>query len=163
MRLVALALLGLVVGSVASAAPVPKQKALDNPDLAAMQGAWKLTDVSFNGNSTGDKFAADLELTMEFRGDTATTVGKKYKQRITHTVALDVNTNPRRLTMSDSKETDLDGKPVENADAKKTHAAIYKIDGDTLTTASFIDAETEVPKGFADKGVISMTYTRVKK
>lgn len=162
MRLVALALSAALAGSIASAAPVPKEKPPENPDLAAIQGKWKLTDVTFGGKSLGAEFVADLELTMEVRGSTATTVGVKHKQRITSTLTLDVNATPRRMTTSDGKETDLDGKPVPNPDAKKASVAIYKLDGDTLTVAGRIGDES-ASKDFAGDDVVTMTYTRVKK
>lgn len=163
MRFVALALFALVVGSVGSAAPVPKQKPVDNPDLAAMQGTWKLTDIKTGGLSLGAEFAADLKLTMEVRDNTMTSTGLKFKQRITNTFVLDTTASPRRMTVVTGKETDLDGKPTPDAPSPKTTVSIYKLDGDTLTIAGVFGDEKDPPKGFADKGVMSMTYTRVKK
>ena len=163
MRFVALALFALLVGSVAAAAPVPKEKPPLNPDLAAMQGTWKLTDIKSGGLSLGAKFAADLELTMEVRDGTMITTGQKFKQRITSTFALDTTADPRRITVATGKETDLDGKPLADAATPKTTVCLYKIDGDTLTIAGGTGDEKDPPKNFTDKGVMSMTYTRVKK
>jgi uncharacterized protein (TIGR03067 family) len=160
-RFAAIVLFGLAAAS-ATAAPVPKQKAEGNPDLAAMQGKWKLTDVAFNGKSLGAEFVADLDLTLEVQGNKTVTTGVKHNQRITATVSLDRNANPRRMTSTDSKETDLDGKPAQNPGTKKTTVAIYKIDGDTLTIAGPI-GEGELPKDFAGNDTITMTFTRVKK
>ena len=159
MRLVALVLFA-AVGPV-SAAPVPK--AVENPDLAAMQGQWKLTDVSFNGQSLGAEFVAKLELTMEVRDTTTVMTGMQHKQRITNTITLDPTAKPRRMTSVTTKETDLDGNPPANPAAKKKSASIYKIDGDTLVIAGTTGDEKTSPKDFSGEGVVSLTFTRVKK
>ncbi len=162
MRFLALALTVGLLASSGRAAPVPKQKAPDNPDLAAMQGKWVLADVRFNGNSLGADFAADLKLTMEIKGDTSVTVGEKFKQRVTADLVFDRDASPRRLTYANSKDTDLDGKPVQDRDAKPTNRVIYKIDGDMLTIGGFMDGN-EWPKDFVGKGVMVMIFKRVKK
>lgn len=162
MRFLALAMaVGLVVPA-GFGAPVPKPKAPANPDLAAMQGKWVLTDMTFNGLSLGADFAKDLKLTMEIQGDTCVTVGEKFKQRLTADMVFDRDVTPPRLTYTNSKDTDLDGKPVKGRDTKPTSRVIYKIVGDTLTIGGTMDG-TEFPKDFTDKGVAVMVYTRVKK
>ena len=166
MRFVALALFAATtvfvsVGPAVVAAPVPK--AAENPDLTAMQGKWTLTDIAFNGQSLGAEFAAKLEMTMEVRDNTTVTTGLQHKQRVTNMIALDATANPRRVTTTTTAETDLDGKPVANPAAKKKGVAIYKIERDTLVIAGVMGDEENAPKGFADKGVVSMTFTRVKK
>ncbi len=69
MRKCVLFTLVVAFGSMSSAAPVPKHllKTPENPDLTAMQGKWKLTDVAFGGQSRGADFATQLELSLEFR------------------------------------------------------------------------------------------------
>jgi len=155
----------IAVGLLASAgpgAPVPKEKAPANPDLAAMQGKWVLTDMTFNGLSLGADFAKDLKLTMEVKGDTSVTVGEKFKQRLTADLVFDRDVTPHRLTYTNSKETDLEGKPIKDRDTKPTSRVIYKIAGDTLTIGGTMDGK-EFPKDFTDKGVMTMTFKRVKK
>lgn len=165
MRFVALAVVLALLAPLAHAgraAPVPKEKPPENPDLAAMQGQWVLTDMKFNGLSLGADFAKDLKLTMEIKGDTCVTVGEKFKQRITANMVFDRDANPRRLTHTNSKETDLDGNPVRDRDVNPTSRAIYKLAGDTLTVAGFMDGK-EFPKDFVGKDVAVMVFTRVKK
>ena len=57
MRKCVLFTLVVAFGSMSSAAPVPKHllKTPENPDLTAMQGKWKLTDVAFGGQSLDRK------------------------------------------------------------------------------------------------------------
>jgi uncharacterized protein (TIGR03067 family) len=162
MRYFALAVVVCSGAAVGRGAPVPKEKAPANPDLAAMQGKWVLTDMTFNGISLGADFAKDLKLTMEIKGDTCVTEGQKFKQRITAEMVFDRDVTPHRLTYTNSKDTDLDGKPPKDRDPKPTSRVIYKIAGDTLTVGGTMDG-TEFPKGFGEKGVMTMTFARVKK
>ncbi|AMV28977.1 hypothetical protein VT84_31575 [Gemmata sp. SH-PL17] len=166
MRCAVLVLLVVLVGPT-PAAPVPKHlmKEGEHPDLAALQGKWSLTDIGLNGTSLGPVILDQLEVTTEVRDNTVAITLSKLNARLSGTFKLDTNASPRRLTSTDMKETDLNGKPSATL-APEAFVMIYKIEGDTLVLAINTGDQKEAPKGFSGKDgetVASLTFTRAKK
>ncbi len=166
MRCAVLVLLVVLIGS-AHAAPVPKHlmKEGDHPDLAALQGKWRLTDIALNGTSLGPGILDQVEATTEVLDNTVAITLSKLNARLSGTFKLDTNASPRRLTSTDMKETDLNGKPSATLDPEP-FVMIYKIEGDTLVLAINTGDQKEAPKGFSGKdgeSTASLTFTRAKK
>ena len=170
MRTAALILFAAIV-PVAGAAPVPKHlmKEAENPDLAALQGKWTITGIALDGTELPADLIAGLNLTFEFKGDTAVLTNPTQKETVTATVKLDLTAKPRRITFSNEKTTDLDGKPTK-ADAKSLGTLIYKIDGDTLVVAGRADSPDKKAVGAPDDFVgkpgsntATLTFKRVTK
>lgn len=150
------------LGGGSPAAPVPKHLMKDADDLQAMQGLWKVTEYTLNGQPIG----GTGELTLEFRGGTVVATAEKENLRTTAAVKLDPKASPPRLAWGEAKATDLKGQPVQNAGAEKAWAMIYKFDADTLVLAANVSNQAEPPKSFDGKdgsATIIMTLTRVKK
>jgi uncharacterized protein (TIGR03067 family) len=174
MRTAALDLFGVVIalvgfaGGPVAAAPVPKHlmKEPENPDLAALQGKWKLTRIGFGGMDLTGDVLDQIDMSLEVRGDTLVMTAAKQNLRSTTTVKLDANSKPRRITFADSKATDLEGKPVNNPGAEKMGIAIYKVEGDTFVFAAKTDGKAGIPEDFGggpNTDTAVMTFTRVKK
>lgn len=150
------------------AAPVPKHlmKEPENPDFAALQGKWTLTNLSFAGMQLQGDTLAQIEMTVEFKGDILVMTAAKQNMRSTTPVKFDTNTKPRRLIFGEGKATDLEGKPIDNPGAEKMGIAIYRVEGDTFIMAAKANGKEGVPEGFdgkADSDVAILTFTRVKK
>ena len=175
MRTAALGLFGVVIALVGSAgglpvaaAPVPKHlmKEPENPDLALLQGKWKLTRIAFGGMDLTGEVLDQVDMSLEVRGDALVVTAAKQNMRSTTTLKLDTNKNPRRIIFADGKATDLEGKPINNPGAEKMGTAIYKIEGDTFVMAAMVDGKAGVPADFGggqNTDVAVMTFTRVKK
>jgi uncharacterized protein (TIGR03067 family) len=166
-RLALLALFASGSLTIAGAAPVPKQKD-DNPDLAALQGKWKLTGMTLEGFSLSVEVADGLGYTLEFQDDKAIFTQTTQKMRTLATVKFDLKAKPRRIVFTNVQTVDLDGKPkVQSGDLG---VLIYKIDGDTLVVATNPNdndgANNEVPADFVGKpgsNTVVMTFKKVKK
>ena len=165
--LVLFAAVGLV-GRPATAAPVPKHlMADDGPDRAALQGKWELKELTLEGVPLPAEIVAQLNTTMEFRGDVCVLTLGARNERVTATVKLDVTARPRRMVCGNETTTDLGGKPLKKGrDALGT--VIYKLDGDTLTLGSSADRKTDPkapPADFAStpgSDTVVMTFKRAK-
>lgn len=153
-------------GERAAAAPIPKQAKDANPDLTKLQGTWELSDIAVNGASVGADLIATVATSMEVRDDTVViTANGQQKMRTTSKLKFDLTTNPRRVTYTDTKHTDFDGKPVDLPVPEKGANAIYKFDGDTFVVATTGDGK-DPPADFDAKPgsiVAVVTFKRVKK
>jgi uncharacterized protein (TIGR03067 family) len=105
-------------------------------------------------------------MTLEVRGDTMTLTIPRQNQRSTATLKLEATKTPRRLTWTDIKTTDFDGKPTATPSEQKVVIGIYKLDGDRFVMAIEGDGKDSVPEDFAGKpgsATHAHTFTRVKK
>lgn len=140
------------------AAPVPKdrEKPKENPELTAMKGEWKLTGIMFNGQSIK---ADNLDITWDIQGESAVVIDHSNKRRTTMKLKIDSDTKTRRLTFTDAKQTDLEGKPLETGVSPTAPSVIYTLEGDTLE----IKPEMTADKSGVNTPNVSTTFTRVKK
>jgi uncharacterized protein (TIGR03067 family) len=173
-RRTALVLFGLAVCLVSSvgervgAAPVPKHlmKEPENPDLDALQGEWLLAGVVHDGTVLPAGTVREIQLTLEVRGTVMAVTFPKANSRLAATLKFDLNTNSRRLTFDDQKQTDLKDNPKNLADVEKWSAAIYKLEDDTFVLATQNGNTGGVPKDFVSvpgSDAVVLTFTRVKK
>lgn len=169
MRLPALGLFAATVAVVASlgggapGAPVPKHLMKDgDTGLEPLQGQWKLTRVEFAGQPVPP---AAMDVVLEFRGGELRTVSEQQNRRTTTAVKLDPKA--AQLGWDGATLTDLKGQPLKDPESEKPCAMRYKLDGDALVLAVNIGGDrAQAPKGFGGKdepGVVTMTFTRVKK
>lgn len=158
----AAAVLGAPLGG-ATGAPVPKHLMKGDPNLAALQGEWRLAEIALGGKPLGADVLGQVELTLEVRGTTFMMTAAKQNLRTTSTIKIDATTDPRRLTSSGGRATDLKGEPAKNAGAEQAGTMLYKIEGDKLVLASNNTDRNQAPQSFNDTGVVSLTFTRVQK
>lgn len=171
MRTVALVLFAVLLGSVGTAAPVPKHLMKDADgatDRAALEGTWELATIARDGEQLSDDITAAQKIAMAFRGTECVIKLPVCDQIVTATVSLDATAKPRRMSFANEKVITFAGKPLMPTE-KQMHAVIYKIDGDTLTLGSHADRskppETP-PAEFAEKsgsGVVVMTFRKMRK
>ena len=119
----------------------------DRTEHVGIEGAWRLTEVQLNGNNAPPTQAVDTfytkTYTVTLNGKTS---GGSYRIDITH--------KPSHLDLTPSDPVASGGKTVWH---------IYQIDGDTLRIARMSRKPTLLrPQGFKDKGLIVLTYKRVR-
>ena len=160
MRFVALVLFAALFASAALAAPIPKQRTKEwEDDKAKLQGKWKVESWERGGQSVlagaGAAQQIDIDMELEFSGDTLTTTVKTGKTVQAFTVAV-VYDADRRIRKINPQSTD---KP--NGGPKEPLLG-YSLDGDKLLIASNGAGQATNPlKPGPDDTVV--TLTRVKK
>jgi uncharacterized protein (TIGR03067 family) len=136
----------------------------DHPDLAALEGTWRLSGLALEGAELPAEYVEKLALTLEFRGSTVVITATKEKARTTATVRVDSTTQPRRLLFINEKTTDLGGKPVE---ITRMGTPFYKLEGDVLTLAGVgesagkkVDEGRDAFAGKSGSNVAVLTFKR---
>src|SRR5437763_62584 len=119
------------VGKPAAAAPVPKHLMKEpETDKAKLQGKWKLQSLKLGEMELGPDLIGTLEMVFELRGDTltATVNAAGTVQKSTATVKYPAagGTGPKRISMTDAKTVDQNGKAVNNG-GKKDDSFTYTI------------------------------------
>jgi uncharacterized protein (TIGR03067 family) len=132
----------------------------EHPDLAALQGRWKVESKSYRGGSFG---FPDTETVWEFRGDTwaASSKWHGYVSASASKVALDSVDGVKRLKYTSCRRLDKDGKP----DGEEPDGVLwYRLDGDELTVANRVrgDKGRVVDPAKPDDDTAVMVLVRVK-
>jgi uncharacterized protein (TIGR03067 family) len=126
----------LVAAGLLLAADNPKDDA-SKADLDKMQGNWKVSSLTVNGEPAPAEKIQDVRLTVK---------GNKFAVKLAdQTVELAAKLDATKKV----KEIDL---TYDTGDNKgKTHKAIYKLEGDTMTMCRPQEAGNERPTEFASK------------
>ena len=139
---------GVLVGGVVLAAPIPKEKEKPKKDEDAIQSIWELVTTEANGVTV----PAGADTTMRFAFADGklklTLVGKPKEQDATY--KLDPDATPKAIDIDEGKG--------------RTSLGIYELDGDKLRIC-LAEGKTPVrPTEFkaAGKRVMVVTFKRVK-
>lgn len=128
----------LLVIPLIAAAPIPKE--LKPKDRPALDGAWQLTGLQFNGQRLG----GNQNAVWKFEGETLT-------------IESAGRVNPPRPIKADPKAT-----PAEfQLNPNSTQLGIFEIKDDTLTIALGQQANVR-PTDFTGPNAIVYQFTRVK-
>jgi uncharacterized protein (TIGR03067 family) len=132
---------------VALASDSPKEYD-DKTEYVGIEGAWRLTDSTQNGNQLP---LSSRPIVMTLRRGTLTfDRGYGHANRGTYRIA------------SAGKLSHFDRVPVFGPYPCVSGKCISQLDGDTLRIAGFPGKPNERPRGFDDEGVIIETYMRLK-
>ncbi len=129
-----------------------EEKAKTDSDL--LQGTWKVVQRTKNGEDTPDQEVKDHPVTLRFAGDTVTTSAGEDGKKDEAKFVLDGSKTPKHLTFTRTGEVH----------PGQVFAAIYELNGDTLTLAYSTGDKRETPPGDVKKadGVGTLTLERQK-
>jgi uncharacterized protein (TIGR03067 family) len=113
----------------------PASAAQAGGDLALLQGRWETVRMATAGKDLPPE-GINKDVTVTFEGNQMITM-RDEKVLATWTFTLDPAANPKRMTINTAKPGEKERLSFE----------IYKIEGDTLTTAS---GARDFPKSFTD-------------